>query len=275
MTAVSAAGTPDVLKRILEVKAEEVAAAKAVSSLAQVRERAGSAPPLRDFAQALRAKTAAGLPAVIAEVKRASPSKGLLRDPFVPAQIAASYERHGAACLSVLTDRQFFQGQLDHLVQAREACMLPVLRKDFMIDPYQVYEARAHGADCILLIVAALSLSQMRELEAVAIELGMSVLVEAHDAEEMAIALQLDTPLIGINNRDLRTFETRLQTTYSLIDRMPAGRMLVTESGILTPEDVQAMRSRGVGSFLVGEAFMRASDPGAELARLFSLGGAA
>jgi len=266
---------PDVLAKILKVKAEEVAAGSAAVSLADIRVRARSAPPVRDFAGALRAKVQAGLPAVIAEVKRASPSKGLLRDPFVPAEIAASYDRHGAACLSVLTDRQFFQGNLDHLVEARGACRLPVLRKDFMIDPYQVVEARAHGADCILLIVAALELARMRELECVARELGMSVLVEVHDAAELDLALELETPLIGVNNRDLRTFETRLETTYALMARVPAGRMLITESGILTPDDVQAMRSRGVGEFLVGEAFMRAADPGRELARLFSLGVAA
>lgn len=266
---------PDVLARILAVKAEEIAAARAAVSLADLRTRARSASPLRDFAGALRAKAQAGLPAVIAEVKRASPSKGLLRDPFVPAQIAASYDRHGAACLSVLTDRQFFQGHLDHLVEARAACRLPVLRKDFTIDSYQVFEARAHGADAILLIVAALDLGQMRELESVARELGMSVLVEVHDAAEMDLALALETPLIGVNNRDLRTFETHLETTYALMARVPAGKMLITESGILTPDDVQAMRSRGVGGFLVGEAFMRAPDPGRELARLFSLGVAA
>jgi len=266
---------PDVLARILAVKADEVAAARVAVSLGEMQARARSAVPVRDFAGALRAKVQAGLPAVIAEVKRASPSKGLLRDPFIPSEIATSYGRHGAACLSVLTDSQFFQGGLDHLVQARAACELPVLRKDFMIDPYQVVEARAHGADCILLIVAALELAQMRELESVARDLGMSVLVEVHDGAEMDLALQLETPLIGVNNRDLRTFETRLETTYALMERVPAGRMLITESGIRKPEDVRAMRSRGVGGFLVGEAFMRAPDPGRELARLFSLGVAA
>lgn len=271
MSVVMPSNRPDVLAKILKVKAGEVAAASAAVSLTDMRVRASSASSVRDFAGALRAKVQAGLPAVIAEVKRASPSKGLLRDPFVPAQIAASYDRHGAACLSVLTDRQFFQGHLDHLVEARDACRIPVLRKDFMIDPYQVYEARAHGADAILLIVAALELGQMRELESVARELGMSVLVEVHDAVELDLALELETPLIGVNNRDLRTFETRLETTYALMARVPAGRMLITESGILTPDDVQAMRGRGVGGFLVGEAFMRAPDPGRELARLFSL----
>lgn len=265
-------GRPDVLARILKVKVEEVSAASAQVSLAEVRSRAQAAGPVRDFAAALRKKLQVARPAVIAEVKKASPSKGLLREPFLPADIARTYERHGAACLSVLTDRQFFQGSAEHLVAAREACELPVLRKDFMVDPYQVYEARALGADCILLIVAALELAQMRELEAVASGLGMSVLVEVHDASELDLALELSTPLIGINNRDLRTFETRLETTYALMPKVPAGRLLVTESGILAPDDVAAMRSRGVGCFLVGEAFMRAPDPGQELARLFSLG---
>ena len=265
-------GRPDVLARILKVKAEEVGAASAQVSLAEVRSRAQAAGPVRDFAAALREKLQAAGPAVIAEVKKASPSKGLLREPFLPTEIARTYERHGAACLSVLTDRQFFQGAPEHLVAAREACKLPVLRKDFMVDPYQVYEARALGADCILLIVAALELAQMRELEAIASGLGMSVLVEVHDACELELALELSTPLIGINNRDLRTFETRLETTFALIPKVPADRLLVTESGILAPDDVAAMRNRGVGCFLVGEAFMRASDPGQELARLFSLG---
>lgn len=271
MTASTSAGTPDILAKIIKVKVEEVAAASARVSLAEIRAQARAAAPVRDFAGALRAKVQAGKPGVIAEVKRASPSKGLLRDPFVPAEIASSYERHGAACLSVLTDRQFFQGALEDLVAARGACGLPVLRKDFMIDPYQVYEARARGADCILLIVAALELSRMRELEAVAFELNMSVLVEVHDAAEMDLALQLRTPLVGVNNRDLRTFETRLETTYSLMARVPKDKVLVTESGILRPDDVQGMRSRGIDCFLVGEAFMRAPDPGAELARLFGV----
>jgi indole-3-glycerol phosphate synthase len=265
-------GRPDVLARILKVKAEEVGAASAQVSLAEVRSRAQAAGPVRDFAAALREKLQAAGPAVIAEVKKASPSKGLLREPFLPTEIARTYERHGAACLSVLTDRQFFQGAPEHLVAAREACKLPVLRKDFMVDPYQVYEARALGADCILLIVAALELAQMRELEAIASGLGMSVLVEVHDASELDLALELSTPLIGINNRDLRTFETRLETTFALIPKVPADRLLVTESGILAPDDVAAMRNRGVDCFLVGEAFMRAPDPGQELARLFSLG---
>jgi indole-3-glycerol phosphate synthase len=275
MTSTPAGGTPDILARIVAVKAEEVAAASVRVPLAEIRMHALAAAPARDFAGALRAKVGAGRAGVIAEVKRASPSRGLLRDPFVPAAIAASYERHGAACLSVLTDERFFRGSLDDLVAARAACALPVLRKDFMIDPYQVYEARAHGADCILLIVAALELARMRELEAVAFELGMSVLVEVHDAAEMDLALQLRTPLVGVNNRDLRTFETRLETTWSLMARVPGDRLLVTESGILTPEDVREMRSRGVDCYLVGEAFMRAPDPGAELARLFGGGATA
>lgn len=272
MTASSSVGTPDILAKIVKVKVEEIAAASARIPLAEIQRRARAAGPVRDFAGALRAKVQGGSPGVIAEVKRASPSKGLLRDPFVPAQIAASYERHGAACLSVLTDRQFFQGSLEDLVAARSACSLPVLRKDFMIDPYQVFEARAHGADCILLIVAALDLSRMRELEAVAFDLNMSVLVEVHDAAEMDLALQLRTPLVGVNNRDLRTFETRLETTYSLMERVPKDKVLITESGILEPDHVVNMRRRGVDCFLVGEAFMRAPDPGAELARLFGVG---
>jgi indole-3-glycerol phosphate synthase len=259
----------DILKRILAVKAEEVAAARAAKSLAEVAAAARDAAPARDFAGALRAKLAAGLPGVIAEIKKASPSKGLLREPFDPAAIARSYERHGAACLSVLTDAQFFQGRLEDLKLARAACGLPVLRKDFMIDAYQVYEARAAGADCILLIAAALSDDSMRELEALAEKLRLSVLVEVHDGDELERALRLKTPLIGINNRNLRTFETRLETTLDLLERIPDGRIVVTESGILAPADVARMRERHVGAFLVGEAFMRAPDPGAELDRLF------
>jgi indole-3-glycerol phosphate synthase len=206
---------------------------------------------------------------VIAEVKKASPSKGVLREQFDPAAIAASYERHGAACLSVLTDRQFFQGKLDDLKAARGACSLPVLRKDFMMDPYQIYEARAAGADCILLIVAALTAEKLHELEAAAIELGLSVLVEVHDGAELETALQLKSPLIGINNRNLRTFETTLETTLGLLSRVPGDRLVITESGILKPEDVTRMRAHQVHGFLVGEAFMRAPDPGVELERLF------
>jgi len=266
------ATTPDILAKIIGVKKTEIAAAEAKRTLVDLRRDAESAPPARDFLGAMRAKIADGRPAVIAEIKKASPSKGLLRDPFEPAAIAASYEQHGAACLSILTDRQFFRGSPEDLIAARVACQRPVLRKDFTVDPYQVYEARAMGADCILLIVAALEPGRMRELEGVAQALGMSVLVEVHDATELDLALTLSTPLVGINNRDLRTFETRLETTYSLLGRIPRDRMLVTESGILAPADVEAMRTRGVNAFLVGEAFMRAPDPGLELARLFGEG---
>jgi indole-3-glycerol phosphate synthase len=263
---------PDILARILQVKAQEISAAAGALPLAEIRARAADAGPVRDFAGAMRARVDAGQPAVIAEIKKASPSRGLLRDPFVPAQIAASYQRHGAACLSVLTDRSFFQGAADDLVAARAACALPVLRKDFVVDPYQVYEARAWGADCILLIAAALTLDTMRQLDQLAHAEGMSVVVEVHDAAELEAALALDTPLVGINNRDLRTFVTRLETTYSLLDQIPAGRIAVTESGILAQADVQAMRSRGVHAFLVGEAFMRSPDPGEALSGLFFTG---
>lgn len=259
----------DILNEILAAKAEEVAAARRIEPFEAVREAAERAPPPRDFVAALRQRLESGRAGVIAEVKKASPSKGVIRADFDPAAIAASYAAGGAACLSVLTDRPFFQGGPDDLVAARAACALPVLRKDFMIDPYQVFEARALGADCILLIVAALSLAQMRELEAVAHALGMAVLVESHDAAELERALQLDTPLIGINNRDLRSFVTRLETTLDLLPNIGAGRIVVTESGILAPADVKRMRAAGVNAFLVGEAFMRAADPGAELARLF------
>ena len=263
---------PDILARILAAKAAEIVLAKDAIPLEAMRERAKRVGRPRPFVDAMRAKLAVGAPAVIAEIKKASPSRGLLRDPFVPAEIARSYERAGAACLSVLTDTSFFQGSADDLIAARAACRLPVLRKDFIIEPYQVYEARAIGADCILLIAAAIDFDAMRSLEALARELGMGVLVEVHDAAELDQALELATPLIGINNRDLRTFETRLETTYALRPRIPADRMLITESGILAPGDVHAMRARDVHCFLVGEAFMRAADPGAELARLFSAG---
>jgi indole-3-glycerol phosphate synthase len=259
----------DILDRILAVKREEVASASAAVPLAQLERQAACAPPVRDFVGALRAKVAAGRAGVIAEIKKASPSKGLLRADFRPDDIARSYAEHGAACLSVLTDRQFFQGEAQYLTQARAACALPVLRKDFTIDPYQVCEARAMGADCVLLIVAALDLPRMRELENLAQRLGMAVLVEVHDGAELDLALQLDTPLLGVNNRDLRTFETRLETTLDLLPRVPAGCLLVTESGILAPEHVARMRAQGVDCFLVGEAFMRAPDCGAELSRLF------
>lgn len=265
----------DILEKILAVKREEVAAAKRSRPLAMVRAEAERAGKPRDFAGALRTKIAAGLPAVIAEIKKASPSKGVLRPEFDPVAIAKSYARHGAACLSVLTDIQFFMGSPEYLVQARAASGLPVLRKDFLFEPYQVYEARAMGADCILLIVAALDDAAMRDLEQAASELGMSTLVEVHDGEELDRALRLETPLLGINNRNLRTFETQLETTLSLLERIPAGRLVITESGIVAPEDVKRMREAGVNAFLVGEAFMRAPDPGAELTKLFgSLPGA-
>ena len=259
----------DILNKILATKTEEIAAAKRSEPLEALREAAEWMPPARDFVGAVRAKIAAGRPAVIAEIKKASPSKGVIRADFRPAEIAASYAAGGAACLSVLTDREYFQGSPEYLKAARDACDLPVLRKDFMIDPYQVYEARAMGADCILLIVAALSLAQMQEMEDIAMQLGMAVLVESHDGDELDISLQLKTPLIGINNRNLRTFETRLETTIDLMDEIPVDRIVVTESGILTPAAVALMRAHEVETFLVGEAFMRADDPGAELARLF------
>ena len=259
----------DILQRIVAVKAREIAAAKIARPLPALRAAAVAAAAPRDFTAALRAKVAAGAPAVIAEIKKASPSRGVLRENFDPAAIAASYAQHGAACLSVLTDEQFFQGSADYLRQARAACELPVLRKDFMLEPYQVHEARAMGADCILLIVAILKINRMRELEAAATDLGMSVLVEVHDADELERALLLETPLIGINNRNLRTFETRLEVTLGLLEKIPAGRVVVTESGILQPAHVSLMREKKVDCFLVGEAFMRAEDPGVELARLF------
>jgi indole-3-glycerol phosphate synthase len=260
---------PDILQRILAVKAAEIATAKAARPPPGLRAEAEAAAKPRDFVAALRAKVAAGAAAVIAEIKKASPSKGVLREDFDAAAIAASYARHGAACLSVLTDAQFFQGSADCLQRARAACGLPVLRKDFMLEPYQVFEARAMGADCILLIVAALDVARMRELEAAAQSLGMAVLVEVHDAAELECALELKTPLLGVNNRNLRTFDTRLDVTLGLLPRIPDDRIVITESGILKPQDVALMRASGVNCFLVGEAFMRAFDPGVELARLF------
>ena len=239
-------------------------------SLASVRAAAEARRDVRGFEAALRAKIGAGRAAVIAEVKKASPSKGVLRERFIPAEIAASYALHGAACLSVLTDERFFQGCAAFLQQAREACALPVLRKDFMVDEYQVYEARAMGADCILLIAACLGDARMADLEACALALGMDVLVEVHDGAELERALALKTPLLGINNRNLRSFEVTLETTLGLLPRVPAGKLLVTESGILARADVQRMRAAGVDAFLVGEAFMRAEDPGAALAALFA-----
>ena len=260
----------DILRRILATKRTEVEAARAAVPLAEIERRARAAAAPRDFAGALRAKIAAGKPAVIAEIKRASPSKGLLRDPFEPAAIARSYAAAGAACLSVLTDRGYFQGAPEHLVEARAACALPVLRKDFVVEPYQVYEARALGADCILLIAAAVAAGDMRGLERIAHELGMAVLVEVHDAAELESALTLRTPLLGINNRDLRTFETRLEATLGLLPRVPSDKLVVTESGILAPEDVKRMRAAGVSAFLVGEALMRSPEPGKALISLFN-----
>ena len=259
----------DILDRIVAVKRQEMPAARALHSEAALRELAAAQTPPRGFAAALRAKVAVNLPAVIAEIKKASPSKGVIRQHFVPAEIAASYARHGAACLSVLTDMQFFQGHAEDLRQARAACPLPVLRKDFMVDPYQVLEARALGADCILLIAACLSDAQMAELEDCAIKLGLDVLVEVHDSAELDRALRLRTPLLGINNRNLRTFEVTLDTTLGLQAQVPADRLLVTESGITGRADVQRMRAAQVHAFLVGEAFMRADDPGLALAALF------
>lgn len=260
----------DILQTILRRKAEEISERSARVSLRELSARCEGLAPARGFAAALQAKVAAGLPAVIAEVKKASPSKGVIRPDFHPAQIAASYERGGAACLSVLTDVDFFQGADEYLVQARNACALPVLRKDFTIDAWQVYEARALGADCILLIVAALGDAALAELSHLAMDLGMDVLVEVHDIDELERALQVGVPLIGINNRSLRTFEVSLQNTLDLRDAVPRDRLLVTESGIATPADVRLMRGNGVHAFLVGESFMRAPDPGAELARLFA-----
>jgi indole-3-glycerol phosphate synthase len=255
------------LERILEVKRGEIAAAKERSPLASVEAQARAVPMPRDFVAALRAKR----PAVIAEIKKASPSRGVLRKEFDPAAIAASYERAGAACLSVLTDRQFFQGAPEHLVAARAACSLPVLRKDFVVEPYQVYESRALGADCILLIAACLAKHEMLDLERAAKRLGMAVLVEVHDAAELESALALETPLIGINNRDLKTFKTQLETTIDLLPRVSSERRVITESGILSTADVARMRAAGVETFLVGEAFMRAPNPGAALQRLFTV----
>jgi indole-3-glycerol phosphate synthase len=260
----------DILNKILAVKAQEVAAAQAFKPFATIRAEAEQAGAARGFVAAIRGKISAGQAAVIAEIKKASPSKGVLRADFRPAEIAASYARHGAACLSVLTDEQFFQGSAVYLQQARAACTLPVLRKDFIVDEYQVYQARAMGADAILLIAAALDVNQMQKFEALAHSLGMAVLVEVHDGAELDAALQLTTPLIGVNNRNLRSFEVSLQTTLDLLPRIPNDRIVVTESGILKPEDVKLMRGHQVHAFLVGEAFMRAADPGVELSRVFA-----
>jgi indole-3-glycerol phosphate synthase len=264
----------DILDKIVAVKREEIATAQKKQSLAAVRADAESRVLTRDFEAALRAKIAAGHAAVIAEVKKASPSKGVLREDFIPADIAQSYAegdgKVSAACLSVLTDKQFFQGSVDYLKQARASCLLPVLRKDFMVDAYQIYESRAMGADAVLLIAACLDDAQMKDLEAIALSLGMAVLVEVHDGAELGRALKLKTPLVGINNRNLKTFEVSLDTTLSLLKDVPADRLLVTESGIGTRDDVQTLRGAGVHAFLVGEAFMRAPDPGTALAQLFS-----
>ena len=259
----------DILQRILTVKAVEHAAARAAVAQGEMERRALLAPPPRDFAGAISARIAAGGPAVIAELKRASPSKGLIRADYDPGAIAASYERAGAACLSVLTDRAFFRGEPAHLEQARGACGLPVLRKDFVLDLYQVFESRAMGADCILLIAAALAPGTMLELESVALGLGMSVLVEVHEGAELAAALNFQTPLVGVNNRDLRSFRTRLETSLELRASVPSDRVLVSESGILERADVVRLRAGGVHAFLVGEACMRAAEPGKELASLF------
>ena len=261
---------PDILHRILHRKAEEVAERRRETPYDELLSTAAAAGKPRGFARALRARIEAGQPAVIAEIKKASPSKGVIREDFQPEAIARSYAAGGAACLSVLTDRDFFQGSEDYLQQARAACALPVLRKDFTIDPYQVYEARAIGADCILLIAAALDDALMRDLARLATSLGMDVLVEVHDRSELERSLPLELPLIGINNRNLRTFDVSLQTTLDLLPLIPEGRTVVTESGILAPPDVALMRSHGVLAFLVGEAFMRASEPGVELQRLFA-----
>lgn len=264
----------DILNKILAVKAEEVKAAKALHSeqelLSQIRHQASQTEHQpRGFVKAIRAKHAKGQPAVISEIKRASPSKGLLRDPYRPADIAKDYEQGGAACLSVLTDKDFFQGSPEDLIAARAACQLPVLRKDFMVDPYQVLQARAWGADCILLIVAALTDTQMQELESAALNLGMDVLIETHDRHELERALRCKSPLMGINNRNLRTFETSLSITLDMVGMVPPDRIIVTESGIHTAADVALMRKAGVETFLVGEAFMRAASPGAQLKTLF------
>lgn len=260
---------PTVLEKIIARKVEEVAARRAVTSLATLERQAASADAPRGFARAMQQQVARRQPAVIAEVKKASPSKGVIREHFVPAEIARSYEQGGATCLSVLTDIDFFQGSDAYLQQARAACSLPVIRKDFIIDPYQVVEARALGADCILLIVANLEDAQMTELAATAAEQGLDVLVEVHDGDELERALKLDTPLLGINNRNLHSFEVSLETTLGLLARVPSDRLVVTESGILTRADVELMAAHDVHAFLVGEVFMRAEDPGSELRRLF------
>jgi indole-3-glycerol phosphate synthase len=263
--------TPDILKRILARKLQEVDARNRKISLHELEQRVGDADAPRGFVSSLENKINSGRAAVIAEIKKASPSRGVLRKDFKPAEIAVSYESGGAACLSVLTDVDFFKGADAHLQQARAACSLPVIRKDFIIDPYQVYEARVLGADCILLIVAALGNAMLGELSQLAMQLGMDVLVEVHDRKELEGALAVPGRLIGINNRNLRSFETHLGVTLGMLDAMPEDRIVVTESGIHTPEDVALMRSSGVNAFLVGEAFMKAGDPGGKLAELFGV----
>ena len=266
------ANPPTILRKILARKREEVAQRSATVSLSDVEQQASEQPATRGFARALQAQVVSGEAAVIAEVKKASPSKGVIRPAFHPAQIAGSYERGGASCLSVLTDVDFFQGSDDYLQQARTACSLPVLRKDFTVDPYQVVEARAIGADAILLIVAALDQDQMLELAAAAREVGVDVLVEVHDRNELERALELDTPLVGVNNRDLHSFDTTLDTTFRLLEHIPDDRLVITESGIHSIDEVNAMREREVHAFLVGEAFMRADEPGEKLRELFFRG---
>ena len=261
--------TPDILKKIIKRKEEEVAERLNNVSLEQVKQAVKDASLVRGFVDAIKAKIDSGKAAVISEIKKASPSKGVMRENFVPAEIAASYEKGGACCLSVLTDVDFFQGSDEYLKQARAACSLPVLRKEFIIDPYQVYEARAMAADCILLIVACLTDKQLQSLTSLATELSLDVLVEVHDADELKRALKLDLPLIGINNRNLRTFETSLDTTLTLLNTIPKDKIVVTESGIHTPEDVALMQKNNVNAFLVGEAFMVADEPGEKLAELF------
>ena len=262
--------TPTILKKILDRKREEIAERSATVSLEQLKQQAALASAPRGFAAAMTAKIAAGEPAVIAEIKKASPSKGVIRENFDPAAIAASYADGGAACLSVLTDVDFFQGADKYLQQARDACHLPVIRKDFIIDQYQIYEARAMGADCILLIVSALAEKQLADLHDLAISLGMDVLIEVHDAAELSIALKLDNPMVGINNRNLHSFEVSLDNTYQLLEKIPDNRIVITESGIHSREDVAAMRQQKVNAFLVGEAFMRSEEPGDRLSEMFS-----
>lgn len=262
--------TPTILKKILARKQEEIADRSAQITIPQLIEKAKSASAPRGFAAAIAAKISAGQSGVIAEIKKASPSKGVIREDFNPAAIAVSYEKGGACCLSVLTDVDFFQGADEYLEMVRSASTLPVIRKDFIIDEYQIYEARAMGADCILLIVSALASEQLNQLHDVALSLGMDVLVEVHDEAELDIALTLDNPMVGINNRNLHSFEVSLQNTYKLLRKIPEGKIVITESGIQTPEDVASMREHHVHSFLVGEAFMRSDDPGARLSEMFS-----